>query len=57
MVVYTSKKFIQAEKNYTTAEQELLGVATALEEWRCYIGASDATVVTITAPLLIMIHK
>ena len=36
-VAYTSKKFGPAEKNYTTGEQELLGVYTALKEWRCYL--------------------
>ena len=51
VVAYTSKKFIPAEKNYTTTEQELLGVVTALGEWRCYFGASDLTLVTDHNPL------
>jgi hypothetical protein len=51
VVAYTSKKFIPAEKNYTTTEQELLGVVNALGEWRCYFGASDLTVVTDHNPL------
>ena len=36
-IAFTSKKFIAAERNYTTGEQELLGVITALKEWRCYL--------------------
>ena len=36
-LAFTSKKFIAAERNYTTGEQELLGVITALKEWRCYL--------------------
>ena len=51
VVAYTSKKFIPAEKNYTTTEQELLGVVTAMQEWRCYFGASDLTLVTDHNPL------
>ena len=51
VVAYTSKKFIPAEKNYTTTEQELLGVVNALGEWRCYFGASDLTLVTDHNPL------
>ena len=34
-VAYTSSKFAPAEKNYTTGEQELLGVVNAFKEWRC----------------------
>ena len=36
-LAFTSKKFIAAERNYTTGEQELLSVITALKEWRCYL--------------------
>lgn len=40
-VAYTSSKFIPAEVNYTTTEQEMLGCVRALFEWRCYLeGAS-----------------
>ena len=51
VVAYTSRKFTSAEKNYTTTEQEMLGIVTALEEWRCYLGASPLTLVTDHNPL------
>ncbi len=35
-IAFTSKKYLPAERNYTTTEQELLGVVHALKEWRCY---------------------
>lgn len=51
-VAYTSKKFSPAEVNYTTTEQELLGVVNALKEWRCYTeGHKGLTVVTDHNPL------
>jgi hypothetical protein len=43
-VAYTSKKFSPAECNYTTTDQECLGVIHALEEWRCYLEGGDAVV-------------
>lgn len=36
-VAYHSAKFIPAEINYTTTEQEMLGVIHALKVWRCYL--------------------
>jgi hypothetical protein len=49
---YTSKKFSKAEYNYTTTEQELLGVIHALQEWRCYLeGGPESTLVTDHNPL------
>lgn len=47
-VAYTSAKFTPAERNYTTKEQELLGVYLALKEWRCYLEGAreDVTLVT-----------
>ena len=36
-VAFTSKKLSPAERNYSTGEQELLGVVNALREWRCYL--------------------
>lgn len=50
-IAYTSKKFLPAEKNYTTGEQELLGVINALKEWRCYLEGPEVTVVTDHHPL------
>jgi Reverse transcriptase (RNA-dependent DNA polymerase)/RNase H-like domain found in reverse transcriptase/Integrase zinc binding domain/Chromo (CHRromatin Organisation MOdifier) domain/Retroviral aspartyl protease len=50
---YTSKKFIPAERNYTTTEQELLGVIHALQAWRCYLeGCVELTLVTDHNPLI-----
>lgn len=51
-VAYTSAKFSSAEHNYTTTDQECLGVIHALTEWRCYLdGASHVTLVTDHQPL------
>jgi 8-oxo-dGTP pyrophosphatase MutT (NUDIX family) len=47
-LAYTSKKFGTAEKNYTTGEQELLGVITALKEWRCYVEGGEFPVTLVT---------
>ena len=33
-IAYSSSKFIPAERNFTTGEQELLGVFKTLKEWR-----------------------
>jgi hypothetical protein len=50
---YNSKKFTPAEKNYTTTEQELLGVLHALQSWRCYLeGCVGLTLVTDHNPLI-----
>lgn len=51
-VAYTSKKFIPAETNYTTTDQECLGIVTALKEWRCYLeGCKGLTIYTDHHPL------
>lgn len=50
-IAFTSKKFTPAERNYTTGEQELLGVITALKEWRCYLEGPQVTLVTDHHPL------
>ena len=52
-IAFTSSKFKAAEVNYTTTEQELLGVVKALKEWRCYAeGAKGLKVVTDHNPLV-----
>ena len=51
VVAYTSAKFSPAERNYTTTEQELLGVIRALEEWRCYVEGKLTLVETDHNPL------
>ena len=52
-VAFTSKKFSPAERNYSTGEQELLGVVNALREWRCYLqSALPFTLYTDHHPLI-----
>ena len=51
-IAYSSSKFILAERNYTTGEQELLGVFKALKEWRCYLEGSECTLVTDHNPII-----
>ena len=52
-VAYYSKKFSSAEFNYTTTDQECLGIYSALEEWRCYLeGCAGLTVITDHHPLI-----
>lgn len=36
-IAFLSRKFTPAEYNYSTTEQELLGVVEALKQWRCYL--------------------
>jgi hypothetical protein len=51
-IAYFSSKFSSAERNYTTGEQELLGLIKALKEWRCYLeGCAGLTLVTDHNPL------
>ena len=52
VIAYSSKKFGPAEKNYTTGEQELLGVHNALTEWRCYVEGNECTLITDHNPLV-----
>ena len=51
-IAYFSSRFSSAERNYTTGEQELLGIIKALKEWRCYLeGCNGLTLVTDHNPL------
>ena len=51
-IAYFSSKFSPAERNYTTTEQEMLGIIKALKEWRCYLeGCEGLTLVTDHNPL------
>ena len=51
-IAYFSSKFSSAERNYTTGEQEMLGIIKALKEWRCYLeGTENLTLVTDHNPL------
>lgn len=58
-VAYASAKFSPAERNYTTGEQELLGVVRALQEWRCYLegGEGEVTLVTDHNPLIYLSRR
>ena len=47
-IAYTSKRFSKAEKNYTTTEQEMLGIVRALQEWRCYFTGDDGDLRLVT---------
>ena len=52
-VAYLSKKLSPAEVNYTTTDQELLAVITAIREWHPYLegAAHDFTIVSDHHPL------
>ena len=45
-VAYTSRKFTKAGMNYTTTDQECLGIITAVKEWRCYLEGAKFAVYT-----------
>lgn len=49
-VAFHSRKLSAAEVNYTTTEQELLGVVDALRVWRCYLEGVEFDVVTDHCP-------
>ena len=51
-VAYFSSKFSSAERNYTTGEQEMLGIIKALKEWRGYLeGCKGLIIITDHNPL------
>jgi hypothetical protein len=45
-IAYVSRKLSGAETRYTTGKQELLGVAHALQTWRCYLEGVHFVLVT-----------
>src|SRR3569623_1702650 len=45
-IAFESRKLSDAEKIYTTTEQEMLAVVHALQTWRCYLEGATFTVVT-----------
>lgn len=51
VVAYLSHKFDSAQRNYSTTDQECLGIIHALTEWRCYVEGGDVTLVTDHQPL------
>jgi len=46
VIAYESRKLTKAEFNYTTTEQEMLGVVYDLHRWRCYLEGLKFTVIT-----------
>lgn len=50
VVAFESRRLTGAELNYTTQEQECLGVVHALKIWRCYLEGVKFTVVTDNNP-------
>jgi len=46
VIAYESRKLSKAELNYTTTEQEMLGVVYALHRWRCYLEGLKFKVIT-----------
>ena len=50
-IAFFSHKYAPTEKNYTTTEQELLGIVLACKAWRCYIEGADTTFVSDHNPL------
>jgi hypothetical protein len=51
-LAFESKKLTDAEKNWTTTDQELWAVIHALKLWRCYLEGINFTVVTDHNPLV-----
>lgn len=47
-VSYFSKKFIAAQRNYSTIEQETLALLLALQHFEVYIGSSPLPVIIYT---------
>ena len=57
MVYYASKTLNQAERNYTTTENELLAVVYALDKFRAYLVGSDIIIFTDHSALKYLLTK
>lgn len=45
-IAFMSKKMLDAEKNYTVREQEMLAIVCALKEWRHYLHGNKFKIIT-----------
>lgn len=45
-IAFMSKKMLDAEKNYTVREQEMLAIVCALKEWRHYLHGAKFKIIT-----------
>ena len=50
-IAFASKKFLKAERNYTTEERELLAVIQGLKLFRCFLEGTHFTICTDHNPL------
>ena len=57
VVYYASKTFIEAQRNYTTTENELLPVVYALDKFREYLVGSDIVIFTYHSALKYLLTK
>ena len=53
-VVFFSKKYVPAERNYAPHNKELLEIFKACQKWRCYSDRHQTTVFTDYKPLFIL---
>ena len=57
VVYYASKTLIEAQRNYTTTEKELLAVVYALDKFRSYLIGSDIVIFTDHSALKYLLIK
>ena len=57
VVYYASKTLNEAQRNYTTAEKELLAVVYALDKFRAYLVGSDIVIFTNHSALKYLLTK
>ena len=57
MVYYASKTLNEAQRNYTTTEQELLAVVYALDKFQSYLIGSDIVIFTDHSALKYLLTK
>ena len=57
VVYYASKTLNEEQRNYTTAEKELLAVVYALDKFRAYLVGSDIVIFTDHSALKYLLTK